>query len=87
MPDLPFYESKTTPEQRAEKLRWMEEQMELICDQHKIGTPIRFVKIRCGCNKMVRIIEAYRCLYCGVFYCKECAEEHFGMRVPPRVAA
>ena len=67
-----YYESNATPEQRAEKLRWMEEQVELLCDQHRIGTPV---------------IEAYRCLYCGVFYCKECAEEHFGMRVPPRCGA
>jgi|GEM_PF-3289080 hypothetical protein len=80
--------SVISPGERYERVSGVwEEQVELLCDQHRIGTPVRFVKVRCGCNKMVRLIEAYRCLYCGVFYCKECAEEHFGMRVPPRCGA
>lgn len=65
--------SVISPGERYERVSGVwEEQVELLCDQHRIGTPV---------------IEAYRCLYCGVFYCKECAEEHFGMRVPPRCGA
>lgn len=37
--------------------------------------------IRCGCMKKVWLIHAYRCLYCGEWYCKECAEQHFGKTV------
>lgn len=81
MGELPVYKSEATPEQREEKLKLMGEQVRFIMEQDKIGTPIINVTIRCGCNKKVRLIMAYRCLYCGVFYCKECAEEHFGMRV------
>jgi len=79
--NLPVYESNATPEERREKLKFMGEQVSLICDQHKLGTPARYVKIRCGCNKLIRLIDAFRCLYCGIYYCKKCAELHFGMRV------
>jgi hypothetical protein len=37
--------------------------------------------VRCGCMKKLRPHEAYKCLYCGEWYCKECAEEHFGKTV------
>jgi hypothetical protein len=87
--DLPFYVSKATPEEREQKRIWMREQYSLIYDQQRIETPIQLqhVKIRCGCHKLVGWLFMYRCLYCGIWYCKECAEEHFGMRVPPMEAA
>jgi len=77
---LPVYKSKATPEERHQKMLFMEQQVELICDQHRIGTPIRFVKMRCGCGKLMRLINMFRCLYCGLYYCRECAEQHFGMK-------
>ena len=30
----------------------------------------------CGLNAPVRFL--FRCLYCGVWFCQRCAEEHFG---------
>jgi len=31
-----------------------------------------------GCGKWVRIDFAYKCLYCGFWFCAACAEVHFG---------
>ena len=77
--DLPVYESNATPAQRQQKLEWMKKQVELILDQQRIKIPIEHVKIRCGCNKLVSWKYMYRCLYCGIWYCADCAEVHFGI--------
>lgn len=37
--------------------------------------------VRCGCHKKLQMHHAYRCLYCGEWYCKSCAEVHFGKSV------
>lgn len=37
--------------------------------------------VRCGCGKKLWPHQAYKCLYCGEWYCKQCAEEHFGKTV------
>lgn len=37
--------------------------------------------VRCGCLKKLWPQNAFRCLYCGEWYCKECAEKHFGKTV------
>lgn len=79
--DLPEFESKATPEERAKKLNWMEQQTKLIVKQHSLGVPVRHVKMKCGCGTEKRLIDMFRCLYCGIYYCKWCAEEHFGMRI------
>lgn len=34
--------------------------------------------ITCGCGHNVPVRFMYKCLYCGEWYCKTCAEEHFG---------
>lgn len=78
---LPLYESMASPEETQAKLEWMAKQLSLIHDQEKIGTPIRHIKIRCGCNKLVGWMYMYRCLYCGIWFCKDCAQLHFGKRV------
>ena len=36
-------------------------------------------KITCaGCQIQAPIRFLFRCLYCGIWYCKTCAEDHFG---------
>jgi len=79
---LPLYESNASPQERQQKLEFMAEQFRLIHQQEKDGVPITRVKIRCGCHKLVAWMHMYRCLYCGIWYCKDCAQLHFGMRVP-----
>jgi len=35
-------------------------------------------KVECGCGKHLDSFRMFRCLYCGVYHCQPCAEEHFG---------
>lgn len=42
-------------------------------------------QIYCGCGQMRAIELAYRCLYCGEWYCARCAEIHFGKTVQQRI--
>ena len=36
------------------------------------------ILVSCECDKKIPIHLAFRCLYCGQYYCQKCAEEHFG---------
>jgi hypothetical protein len=36
------------------------------------------VKVTCTCGKNISLRYAYKCLYCGIFFCKSCAKNHFG---------
>lgn len=78
---LPLYENKATPEEIKIKLNWMYEQLKFIKIQEEDNIPLEHTKIRCGCHKLVNYKYAYRCLYCGVWYCRDCAQEHFGYKV------
>lgn len=84
--DLPIYESKATPEENKQNMEWYAKQVQLIIDQEEIEVPSKFTKIRCGCNKLVGWKYMYRCLYCGIWFCRDCAERHFGYRVPSNKA-
>lgn len=35
------------------------------------------IRLKCVCGKRVYIEDMYRCLYCGEWYCRKCAEAHF----------
>lgn len=35
-------------------------------------------EIVCGCGRKCKISLMFRCLYCYVWFCKWCAEAHFG---------
>lgn len=43
----------------------------------EMSDPIRPF-VRCGCLRKLEPKYAYRCLYCGEWYCAICAEVHFG---------
>jgi hypothetical protein len=34
--------------------------------------------VTCGCGLKLPLRFAFRCLYCGEWYCQTCAEKHFG---------
>ena len=35
--------------------------------------------ISCGsCQKIINLARLYKCLYCGVWFCRRCAKKHFG---------
>jgi hypothetical protein len=83
--DLPIYESEVkTAEEREAIFKMVSEQSRLFIDQGKNGTPLKFIKVRCPCMKLVGLLHgSYKCLYCGIYFCTDCAERHFGKRKPP----
>ncbi|MBW2644563.1 MAG: hypothetical protein JRE23_00035 [Deltaproteobacteria bacterium] len=34
--------------------------------------------VNCSCEIEFPLWLAFRCLYCGVYFCQKCAEKHFG---------
>jgi hypothetical protein len=79
---LPMYASNASPEEREKKLEFMAYQVAVIKEQQSIGVPAKHVKIRCGCNRFIPWMNMFRCLYCGIYYCMDCAEIHFGKKKP-----
>lgn len=80
---LPVYQcDPISNEERQKKLEWMARQFKLIRDQEEDKISITKVKIRCGCNRLVVWMHMYRCLYCGIWFCVDCAEIHFGKSRP-----
>lgn len=41
-------------------------------------------KINCGgCGKLAVIWAQFRCFHCGIYYCQNCAKDHFGPDLGP----
>lgn len=38
----------------------------------------RYAVITCECGRCRPMLRMFRCLYCGCWFCQECAEAHFG---------
>ena len=34
--------------------------------------------VPCPCGRKIDLSAAYKCLFCGVWFCRTCAERHFG---------
>lgn len=45
------------------------------------GQTVRMALITCPCERRLALVSAYKCLYCNVWLCSCCAEEHFGKTV------
>ncbi len=82
MNNLPIYKSKATQEERQQSLEIMTNQIRVIKKQESDEIPTKFTRIRCVCNNFVIWRYMYRCLYCGIWFCEACAEEHFGAKKP-----
>lgn len=50
-------------------------------EQTAQGVVFRLGTITCPCGWSRGIMHLYRCLYCKVYFCMSCAEEHFGQTV------
>ena len=37
-------------------------------------------RVTCGCGRSIPVRFAYRCFFCGIWFCRTCAEAHFGER-------
>ena len=78
---LPVYQgADISPEEREAKLKLVHGQtMEIVRHEHGANVP----RVTCpGCERRLKIMWMYRCLYCSIYFCKECAEHHFGASVP-----
>ena len=42
---------------------------------------VQFNTITCECTALRPLVLAFRCLYCGQWYCERCAEIHFGKTI------
>ena len=83
---LPVYVSKATPDEAVARDEWREAQEALIDEQVVDAVPAEHIKVRCGCGALVCWRSAVRCLYCRVWFCPACGQEHFGFRLPDQAA-
>jgi len=45
----------------------------------QIKTATRLNAIACGnCDQELSVLNAYKCFYCGIWFCRKCGGEHFG---------
>ena len=35
------------------------------------------ITVTCGCGKNIRLINAFKCFFCGLWFCHQCAKKHF----------
>lgn len=77
--DLPVYHSEATAEERMRARATMRGQLTDI-----MGVPAhKTLGVNCpDCGTRIALVMAYRCAYCGVWFCHTCAQVHFGMRAP-----
>lgn len=66
MADLQYYLGRTSNEEKKQLL--IEQHEELHFDN----------TIKCPCGRPRHYSMAFRCLYCGIYMCVNCAEIHFG---------
>ena len=50
-------------------------------DQELKGVTVRMATVTCPCGRVRALVKMYRCLYCKVYFCDSCAEQHFGKTV------
>lgn len=65
-------------ENRNKILKQVRKQTEETVAQSTAGIVGRLMTITCPCGRERGIMKMYQCLYCGIWYCEWCAEEHFG---------
>lgn len=76
--DLPIYHSNASLADKQAKQELLVWQLKAIASAPREQQ----MWMTCGCGQRAVSWQMYRCLYCGVFYCKACAEQHFGARKP-----
>lgn len=45
----------------------------------ELGPIIEQPQVTCRCSEKMPIQYMYRCMECGLWFCKSCAKEHFGL--------
>lgn len=62
-----------------DSIQWI--QVEESVKQEAAGVTVRLATLTCVCGQARGIMLMYQCLYCRVWFCHQCAEEHFGKTV------
>ena len=65
-------------ENRNKILKTVRAQTEETVRQSQEEVNCRLMTITCPCGIKRGVMKMYQCLYCGIWYCEWCAEEHFG---------
>jgi len=58
-----------------------QEKLAFVGKQRKQMMDVNRPFVRCWCMQKLWPHQAYKCLYCDEWYCKSCAEGHFGKTV------
>ena len=61
------------------------EKKRVLADQWSEATTHNSIHCTCGLQRALPL--AFRCLYCGQFYCARCAEVHFGQTIQEWIEA
>lgn len=69
MSDLDFY---------IDRARELDEPGKIACLEMQWKQAVETREIRCICGLRRALELAFRCLYCGVWFCGICAGHHFG---------
>lgn len=59
----------------------LREKIGFIVEQTRTASKLEKPFIHCECRRDIPLVLSYRCLYCGQWYCRKCAEKHFGKTV------
>lgn len=71
----------TTHQERLDQATVVMKQIKETVTQDALGVTVRVATVTCPCGTKRAIVKAYQCLYCKVWFCTLCAEEHFGQTV------
>jgi len=64
------------------QLKVMEQVREIV---GQTGCMTELPRVTCAeCDRKLPVTFMYHCLYCEMFFCKRCAQFHFGKRLPNR---
>lgn len=67
--------------ERSKILTLVRDQETEIYQQSNAGITVRMATITCQCGAKRAVVRSFKCLYCHVWFCQKCAEEHFGKTV------
>ena len=67
-----------TLEQRNAQQNIIADQRRELVRQSEAGKRFMLVTVTCPCGRERGTTHAVRCLYCNIWYCETCAEDHFG---------
>jgi len=68
-----------TEEEQEKILQTLSSQLTEIKKQLSLST-FYAIKVTCpDCKRKIGMVDLYRCLQCGLWFCMKCGEKHFGI--------